>query len=81
MSDAIEKVSIIISKGSFEGVYPGLILANGARLGIKNAPAAENKSGTAGGEGANLEADPINGAITFLGACLPFGTNVSGSRK
>jgi hypothetical protein len=24
---------------------------------------------------------PINGAITFLGACLPFGTNVSGSRK
>jgi SSS family transporter len=24
---------------------------------------------------------PINGAITFLGACLPFGTNVGGSRK
>ena len=32
MADAIEKVSIIISKGSFEGVYPGLILANGARM-------------------------------------------------
>ncbi|MEK7239688.1 MAG: DsrE/DsrF/DrsH-like family protein [Gemmatimonadota bacterium] len=28
----IKKVSIIISKGSFEGVYPGLILANGARM-------------------------------------------------
>lgn len=27
----IEKVSIIISKGSLDGVYPGLILANGAR--------------------------------------------------
>ncbi len=32
MGDAIEKVSIIISKGSLEGVYPGLILANGARM-------------------------------------------------
>ncbi len=31
MSDRIEKVSIIISKGSLEGVYPGLIMANGAR--------------------------------------------------
>ncbi|HUI02373.1 MAG TPA: DsrE/DsrF/DrsH-like family protein [Acidimicrobiales bacterium] len=31
MSDAIEKVSIIVSKGSLEGVYPGLIMANGAR--------------------------------------------------
>jgi peroxiredoxin family protein len=31
MSDTIEKVSIIISKGSLEGVYPGLIMANGAR--------------------------------------------------
>lgn len=28
---AIEKVSIIISRGSLEGVYPGLIMANGAR--------------------------------------------------
>ena len=27
----IEKVSIIVSKGSLEGVYPGLIMANGAR--------------------------------------------------
>jgi peroxiredoxin family protein len=32
MSDRIEKVSIIISKGSIEGVYPGLIMANGARM-------------------------------------------------
>ena len=31
MTDSIEKVSIIISKGSLEGVYPGLIMANGAR--------------------------------------------------
>jgi peroxiredoxin family protein len=31
VSDAIEKVSIIISKGSLEGIYPGLIMANGAR--------------------------------------------------
>ena len=29
--DAIEKVSIIISKGSLDGIYPGLIMANGAR--------------------------------------------------
>lgn len=28
----IEKVSIIVSKGSLEGVYPGLIMANGARM-------------------------------------------------
>ena len=27
----IEKVCIIISKGSLEGIYPGLIMANGAR--------------------------------------------------
>jgi peroxiredoxin family protein len=32
MSDTIEKVSIIVSKGSFEGIYPALILANGARM-------------------------------------------------
>ena len=31
MTDTIEKVSIIVSKGSLEGVYPALILANGAR--------------------------------------------------
>jgi len=31
MADPITKVSIIISKGSLEGVYPGLIMANGAR--------------------------------------------------
>jgi peroxiredoxin family protein len=31
MGDAIEKVSIIVSKGSLEGIYPALIMANGAR--------------------------------------------------
>ena len=31
MSDTIEKVSIIISKGSLDAIYPGLIMANGAR--------------------------------------------------
>jgi peroxiredoxin family protein len=31
VNDPIVKVSIIISKGSLEGVYPGLIMANGAR--------------------------------------------------
>ncbi|HUY23494.1 MAG TPA: DsrE/DsrF/DrsH-like family protein [Acidimicrobiales bacterium] len=31
MADTITKVSIVISKGSLEGVYPGLIMANGAR--------------------------------------------------
>ena len=28
----IQRVSIVISKGSLEGVYPGLIMANGARM-------------------------------------------------
>ena len=28
----IEKVSVVISKGSLEGIYPGLIMANGARM-------------------------------------------------
>ncbi|GBD86176.1 hypothetical protein BMS3Abin03_00086 [bacterium BMS3Abin03] len=32
MAEPIEKVSIVISKGSLEGVYPGLIMANGARM-------------------------------------------------
>ncbi len=33
MSDEkIKKVSIVISKGSLDGVYPGLIMANGARM-------------------------------------------------
>jgi len=32
MAEPIEKVSIIISRGSLEGVYPGLIMANGARM-------------------------------------------------
>ncbi len=31
MSTTIEKVAIVISKGSLEGIYPALILANGAR--------------------------------------------------
>jgi peroxiredoxin family protein len=31
MGDPIEKVSIIISRGSLDGIYPGLIMANGAR--------------------------------------------------
>ena len=31
MNDHIEKVSIVISKGSLDGIYPGLIMANGAR--------------------------------------------------
>lgn len=30
--ETIEKVSIVISNGSLEGVYPGLIMANGARM-------------------------------------------------
>jgi peroxiredoxin family protein len=32
MTTPIEKVSIIVSKGSLEGIYPALILANGARM-------------------------------------------------
>ena len=28
----LEKVAILISKGSLEGIYPGLIMANGARM-------------------------------------------------
>ena len=32
MSDRIERVSIVVSKGSLEGVYPALIMANGARM-------------------------------------------------
>jgi peroxiredoxin family protein len=32
MDDKIRKVSIIISKGGLDGVYPGLIMANGARM-------------------------------------------------
>ena len=31
MTEPIEKVSIVISQGSLEGIYPGLIMANGAR--------------------------------------------------
>ena len=32
MAEPIEKVSIVISRGSLDGVYPGLIMANGARM-------------------------------------------------
>jgi peroxiredoxin family protein len=28
----IEKVAIVLSRGSLEGIYPGLIMANGARM-------------------------------------------------
>jgi peroxiredoxin family protein len=28
----IEKISIVVSKGSLDGIYPGLIMANGARM-------------------------------------------------
>jgi peroxiredoxin family protein len=31
-AETIEKVAIVISKGSLEGIYPGLIMANGARM-------------------------------------------------
>ena len=31
MDTAIEKISIVVSKGSLEGIYPALIMANGAR--------------------------------------------------
>lgn len=32
LAQPIKKVSIIISKGSLDGVYPGLIMSNGARM-------------------------------------------------
>ena len=32
MLQPIEKVSIIVSRGSLDGIYPGLIMANGARM-------------------------------------------------
>jgi len=31
-AEPIQKVAIIVSRGSLEGVYPGLIMANGARM-------------------------------------------------
>lgn len=31
-AEPIKKVSIVISRGSLDGVYPGLIMANGARM-------------------------------------------------
>ena len=32
MSAKIKKVSIVVSKGSLDGIYPGLIMGNGARM-------------------------------------------------
>lgn len=32
VQEEIKKVSIVISRGSLDGVYPGLIMANGARM-------------------------------------------------
>jgi peroxiredoxin family protein len=32
VDEKIRRVSIIVSKGTLDGVYPGLILANGARM-------------------------------------------------
>jgi hypothetical protein len=40
MDTAIEKVSIIVAKGSLEGIYPALIMANGARAEGIEAPAS-----------------------------------------
>lgn len=31
-NEKIKKISIVISKGSLEAIYPGLIMANGARM-------------------------------------------------
>lgn len=31
-TEEIKKVSVIVSRGSLDGIYPGLILANGARM-------------------------------------------------
>lgn len=31
-NEPIKKVSIVVSKGSLEGIYPALIMANGARM-------------------------------------------------
>ena len=31
-TNQIKKVSIIVSRGSLDGIYPGLIMANGARM-------------------------------------------------
>lgn len=32
MTEPLRRVSIIVSRGSLDGIYPGLILANGARM-------------------------------------------------
>lgn len=32
MAEPVKRVSIIVSKGSLDGIYPGLIMANGARM-------------------------------------------------
>ena len=43
-SRPIEKVSIIISKGSLDGIYPGLIMANGARMPRASRPTCSSRS-------------------------------------
>ena len=32
VAEPVQKVSIVVSKGSLEGIYPALIMANGARM-------------------------------------------------
>jgi peroxiredoxin family protein len=32
MADSLKRVAIVVSKGSLDGIYPGLIMANGARM-------------------------------------------------
>src|SRR5450759_5052332 len=32
MAESLKKVAIVVSKGSLEGIYPALIMANGARM-------------------------------------------------
>ena len=32
MAEPIKKISLILSKGTLDGVYPGLIMGNGARM-------------------------------------------------
>jgi peroxiredoxin family protein len=77
----IEKVAIVVSKGSLEGVYPALIMANGARMegieadlfftffgldAIRNDRYAKIKVATVGNPGLHLP--------TLLGALPGFST-------
>ena len=50
----IEKVAIVISKGSLDGVYPGLILANGARMrGSRHTSSSRSSASTRSGRTAS----------------------------